>query len=310
MQNTEELIIETSHLSFGFSDGENVLNDISLQIPRGTIYGFLGPNGAGKTTMIRILLNLLTPDSGSVKLFGNKFHHKNYRLFSRIGSLIETPSLYGHLTGLDNLMITANIRNISKSRVLKVLEIVGLGSDGSRAVKKYSLGMKQRLGLAIALLPSPDLLILDEPTNGLDPTGTIEIRKLLLRLSKEQGVTILISSHLLSEIEKLASYVGILHHGRMLFQGSFKELQEIREAKVIIEVDTDQNERALNLLLLDNHTVDRGKEYLEVKFLDIHQVAAIIKLLTAAGLAIYRMQLIESSLEQTFLSFINKTGQS
>ncbi|WP_159476672.1 ABC transporter ATP-binding protein [Dyadobacter sp. 3J3] len=275
MQNTEELIIETSHLSFAFSKGQNVLDEVNLKIPKGAIYGFLGPNGAGKTTTIRILLNLLKPGKGSVKLFGKQISEEPYKVFSQIGSLIETPSLYEHLTGLDNLLITANIRNISRNRVMEVLEIVGLCSDGDRHVKKYSLGMKQRLGLAIALLPSPDLLILDEPTNGLDPTGIIEIRNLLLMLNKEHGVTILISSHLLSEIEKLVSHLGILNHGKMLFQGSFSALQKIREAKSIIEIGTDQNNRALMLLEENNHLVNQGKQFLEIKFLDIYQVSAI-----------------------------------
>lgn len=169
--------------------------------------------------------------------------------------------------------------------------------------------MKQRLGLAIALLPAPDLLILDEPTNGLDPKGIIEIRALLLLLSQQHGVTILISSHLLAEIEKLVSHVGILDHGKMLFQGSFKKLQQIREESSIIEIDTDQNPKALKLLLENNHGVNQGKEFLEVRFLNTSQLSVIINLLVTAGLAIYRMQLIESSLEQTFLSIINKTGQ-
>lgn len=309
MQNTDELIIETSHLSFGFSKDKNVLNDVNIKIPKGAIYGFLGPNGAGKTTTIRIILNLLKPGIGSVRLFGKQVAGTSNRLFSKIGSLIETPSLYEHLTGLDNLLITANMRNIPKIRVTEVLEIVGLSSDGGTHVKKYSLGMKQRLGLAIALLPAPDLLILDEPTNGLDPKGIIEIRALLLLLSQQHGVTILISSHLLAEIEKLVSHVGILDHGKMLFQGSFKKLQQIRDESSIIEIDTDQNSKALKLLLENNHGVNQGKEFLEVRFLNTSQLSVIINLLVTAGLAIYRMQLIESSLEQTFLSIINKTGQ-
>lgn len=304
MQNTEELIVETSQVSFGFLKNKNVLHDINLKIPKGSIYGFLGPNGAGKTTAIRVILNLLQPGSGSVKLFGKKMSEEPVSLFSRIGALIETPSLYEHLTGLDNLQITANIRNIPKSRVIEVLEIVGLSWDAGIHVKKYSLGMKQRLGLAIALLPSPELLILDEPTNGLDPNGIIEIRELLLHLCKDHGVTILISSHLLSEIEKLVSHIGILNHGEMVFQGSFKKLQQIREEKTLIEIDTDQNGRAFDLLCENNHRVVQGKKYLEVKFLDIYQVSSIANLLVSAGLSIYRIQLVESSLEQTFLSLI------
>ena len=167
--------------------------------------------------------------------------------------------------------------------------------------------MKQRLGLAIALLPDPDLLILDEPTNGLDPNGIIEIRKLLLLLSKEHGVTILVSSHLLAEIEKLVSHVGILNHGKILFQGAFKKLQKIREERSIIEIDTDQNGQALHLLLENNYCVNQGKKFLEVRFLDSCQLSVIANLLVKAGIGIYRMQLVESSLEQIFLSFINKS---
>ncbi len=305
MQNNEELIIETSHLSFGFSKDKNVLNDIDLKIPKAAIYGFLGPNGAGKTTTIRILLNLLKPGNGSVSIFGKTVSGNPVDLFSRIGALIETPSLYEHLTGLDNLLITAKMRNIQKSRLLEVLNIVQLKSSGHLYVKDYSLGMKQRLGLALALLSSPDLLILDEPTNGLDPNGIIETRELLLHLSKDHGVTILISSHLLSEIEKLVSHIGILNQGKMLFQGTIEQLHEISQEQSIIEIDTNQNSLAIQILLDNNHIVKHGKEFLEVKYLDKYQLSDVIALLAKAGVAIYRIQLIESSLEQTFLSFVN-----
>ncbi|CAG4997528.1 Bacitracin transport ATP-binding protein BcrA [Dyadobacter sp. CECT 9275] len=310
MQNKKEYIIETSNLSFGYSKGQNILSDVNLKIAEGAIYGFLGPNGAGKTTSIRLILNLLTPVTGSVRLFGQQVARSSNSIFSKIGALIETPSLYEHLTGRDNLLITANIRNIPRSRVLQVLKTVGLSSDGERHVRKYSLGMKQRLGLAIALLPEPDLLILDEPTNGLDPNGMIEIRELLSSLSKEQGVTLLISSHLLTEIERLVSHVGILNHGKLLFQGSFKELQQIREEKAVIELDTNLNKQAISLLMENNYSVRQGKEYLEVKFLGIRDLSFITHLLVKAGLDIYRMQVIESSLEQIFLSFINQSEPS
>ncbi|MFI5192621.1 MAG: ABC transporter ATP-binding protein [Chitinophagales bacterium] len=306
MQNKEELIIETNHLSFGFAKDKIVLHDINLQIPRGAIYGFLGPNGAGKTTTIRLLLSLLKPDHGSITVLGESVSNASVNLFSRIGALIETPSLYEHLTGFDNLQITAGIRDIHKSRVLEVLEIVQLSRDADRQVKNYSLGMKQRLGLALALLSSPDLLILDEPTNGLDPNGIIEIRELLLHLSRDQGVTILVSSHLLSEIEKLVTHIGILDQGKMLFQGSLKHLQAIRQEQSVIEINTDQNSLAMEILLGNKLVASMGNEFLEVKYLDQYQLSTIISLLTKAGLAIYRIQLIESSLEQTFLSFINK----
>lgn len=310
MENNRELVIETSHVSFSFSKSKSVLYDINLKIPKGAIYGFLGPNGAGKTTMIRILLNLLKPVRGSIRVFGKPVSEAPITVFSRIGALIETPSLYDHLTGFDNLRITANTRGVEKNRILELLDIVKLGPDAGTRVKNYSLGMKQRLGLAIALLSSPDLLILDEPTNGLDPNGIIEIRELLRDLSQSHQVTILISSHLLSEIEKLVSHIGILSRGHMLFQGSVKELHQMSQEQSVIEIDTDCNDLALKLLLENKLPVRQGKEFLEVRFQDNDQLSVIANLLVAGGLTIYRIQIIESSLEQTFLSFINQNPLS
>jgi len=305
MQDKDELIIETQHLSFSFSKGKAVLEDLNLQIPKGAIYGFLGPNGAGKTTTIRLLLDLLKPVSGQVKVFGEPIASNPIAAFARIGALIEMPSLYEHLTGFDNVSITAGICNIQKSRVWEVLDIVQLRSNAYMHVRNYSLGMKQRLGLALALLSSPDLLILDEPTNGLDPNGIIEIRELLLHLSRDHGVTILVSSHLLSEIEKLVSHIGILDKGKILFQGPVTQLQEIKQGKSVIEIDTDQNSLAMKLLADHQQAAKQGAGYIEVRYRDKHQLAEVIELLAKAGLAVYRIQLIESSLEETFLSFIN-----
>jgi ABC-type multidrug transport system ATPase subunit len=215
---------------------------LTCKFQKGAIYGFLGPNGAGKTTTIRLLLDLLPASSGTVKVFGKSLRQDRNLILFRIGALIETPSLYEHLTGLDNLKVTANLRSIRNDRVWEVLKLVGLGLEAGKYVHNYSLGMKQRLGLALALLSSPDLLILDEPTNGLDPSGIIEIRELLRELNVKQGVTILVSSHLLSEVERLVSHVGIIGQGEMLFQGPLEELR-IRSAvdKAVIEIDTDDN---------------------------------------------------------------------
>ena len=217
MQNKEKLIIETTHLSFGFSKDKTVLHDINLQIHQGAIYGFLGPNGAGKTTTIRLLLGLLTPNSGSIKLFGKSMPDNSLEIFNNIGAMIEIPSLYEHLTGFDNLEITSKIKDIPIKRIGEVLEIVKLTNAAKTKVKEYSMGMKQRLGLALALLSEPQLLILDEPTNGLDPQGMIETRELLQKLNEEFGITILVSSHLLSEIEKLVNHLGIINNGKLVF---------------------------------------------------------------------------------------------
>ena len=308
MQNPNELVIETNHLSFGFNKAKAVVHGINLQIPKGAIYGFLGPNGAGKTTTIRLLLNLLNPSEGAVKIFGQSVNRDRNLILSRIGALIETPSLYEHLTGFDNLRVTASLRNIAKSRVMEVLEIVRLGQEAGKRVHSYSLGMKQRLGLALALLSSPDLLILDEPANGLDPNGIIEIRELLLDLNVNHGVTVLVSSHLLPEVEKLVSHIGIIDRGEMLFQGSVKELHQVSLGKALIEIDTNENSRALKILLENSQPARQGREFLEVQYVGKQQLGIVITMLVTAGLHVSRAQLIESTLEETFLSFI-KTRQ-
>ncbi len=299
-----ELAIETSDLSFSFSKDRPVVKGLNIQVPKGAIYGFLGPNGAGKTTTIRLLLDLLPADSGAVKVFGKSLCGQRSLILSRIGALIETPSLYEHLTGLDNLKVTANLRGIKKERVGEVLKMVGLGTEAGKHVHNYSLGMKQRLGLALALLSSPDLLILDEPTNGLDPSGIIEIRELLRDLNVNHSVTILVSSHLLSEVERLVSHVGIIGQGKMLFQGPLKELQQISRDKAVIEIDTDDNTHALAILLEDHQPVTKASQFLEVRYVDKDRLAQLITLLTVAGLRVSRAQLVESNLEETFLSII------
>lgn len=304
MIDKNEFAIKTSDLSFGFSKDRPVVKELNMQIPKGSIYGFLGPNGAGKTTTIRLLLDLLPASSGAVKVFGKYLRDQRSLILSRIGALIETPSLYEHLTGLDNLKVTANLRSIRKERIWQVLEMVGLGSEAGKHVHNYSLGMKQRLGLATALLSGLDLLILDEPTNGLDPNGIIEIRELLRELNVKHGVTILVSSHLLSEVERLVSHVGIIGQGKMLFQGSLKELRQISRDKAVIEIDTDDNALALEILLEEHQPVVNAGELLEVQYVDNGHLARLITLLTTAGLRVNRAQLVEGSLEETFLSII------
>jgi ABC-type multidrug transport system ATPase subunit len=219
--------IETQDVTRRFG-ARTVLQQISLRVPESGIYGFLGLNGAGKTTMIRLLLGLIKADAGSIRVFGQSFSHQ---LLRRIGSLVEVPSLYPHLTGRENLEVTRRQIAAPRARLDHVLTVVRLSADADRLVRHYSLGMKQRLGLALALLNSPDLLILDEPTNGLDPAGIHEIRDLLRRMPQEHGITVFLSSHLLSEVEQIADSIGIVHEGRLLFQGSLAQLRE-RHASV------------------------------------------------------------------------------
>jgi len=217
--------LETAELSYRFSRKAIVLDKIDLRVPEGSIYGFLGPNGAGKTTTLRLLLGLLRKQQGRILFFGRPFDGDRIATLRKVGSLIESPSIYGHLTAMENLAVWQKIYQCPWERIALVLQWVGLADTGRKKAGQFSLGMKQRLGIAIALLNDPSLLILDEPTNGLDPGGMIEIRELLQQLNREQGVTILLSSHLLSEMEKLVTHTGIIHRGRLLFQGSLDELR-------------------------------------------------------------------------------------
>lgn len=199
---------------------------VSLNIRRGSIYGFLGPNGAGKSTTMKMLLGLTAPTKGSFTIDGKQFPKDRISILKEVGSFIESPSFYANLTGRENLDIIRRILGLPKNSVEDALELVGLSEFGGRLAKKYSLGMKQRLGLAGAMLGRPPILILDEPTNGLDPSGIHEIRNLIRSLPKLYDCTVLISSHMLSEIELMADDIGILNHGRLLFEGSLDELRQ------------------------------------------------------------------------------------
>lgn len=219
-----EYIITTEHLTKKYHSFIAV-NDVSLHIRKGSIYGFLGPNGAGKSTTMKMLLGLTAPTKGNFIIDGKQFPENRLAILKEVGSFIESPSFYANLTGEENLDIIRRILGLPKSTVEDALELVGLSEFGNRLAKKYSLGMKQRLGLAGALLGRPPILILDEPTNGLDPSGIHEIRNLIKSLPRLYDCTVLISSHMLSEIELIADDIGILNHGRQLFEGSLDDLR-------------------------------------------------------------------------------------
>ncbi len=297
---TEE-IIETRSLNFGFKKNSLILDNINLLVEKGTIYGFLGPNGAGKTTTIRLLFGLLTPISGEIWLFGKSLTKNKPKIFENVGAMIETPSLYEHLSGFDNLDITRRIRNIPKKRINEVLDIVNLSEASKAVVKEYSLGMKQRLGLAVAFLSKPSLLILDEPTNGLDPRGMIEIRELLVKLNRDFRTTILISSHLLSEIEKLVTHLGIINKGKLIFQGAIKELQKLKKGNPVVQIETDNNKRAFNLLKNHYQIITYEENIVQIAFQNQAQIAHIGKTLVNEGLDIYRLQAVANGLEEIFL---------
>lgn len=223
-----DYIITTDHLTKRYKNFVSV-DDVSLHVAKGSIYGFLGPNGAGKSTTMKMLLGLTAPTSGSFRIDGMGFPQDRLQILREIGSFIESPSYYANLTGRENLDIIRRILGLRESAVDEALDLVGLSEFGDRLAKKYSLGMKQRLGLAGALIGRPPILILDEPTNGLDPAGIHEIRNLVRALPEMYDCTILISSHMLAEIELMADDIGILNHGRLLFEGSLSGLRALAQ---------------------------------------------------------------------------------
>ena len=230
-----EYIVQTHGLT-KVIDGKTLVRDVNIHIKRGEIYGFLGPNGAGKTTVMKLLINLWKPTSGSAELFGKTLTPASYEVLKRMGSIIEIPAFYEHLSGAENLELHCEYMGYySKNCVENALDMLELGRAAKQPVKSYSLGMKQRLGIARAVLTKPELLILDEPTNALDPAGIRQIRDLLRMLCSEYGITIMVSSHLLSEIENLADTVGIIDRGRMLRECPVREITERNTAYLELE---------------------------------------------------------------------------
>jgi ABC-2 type transport system ATP-binding protein len=294
-----DLIIETSHLTRRFKHMVAV-NHLDLKVPAGSVYGFLGPNGAGKTTTIRMLLGLIRPNGGEVRLFRAPFTSSRQEILSRVGALVEMPSLYPHLTGLENLEVTRRILNTPVEALPRTLAMVGLDKDANRLVRTYSLGMRQRLGLAMALFHQPSLLILDEPTNGLDPAGIHEMRELIRRLPQEYGITVFLSSHLLSEVEQMATHIGIINQGMLAFQGRLEDLQAQRAPMLMLGVDRPQI--ALDLLKQEGWNARaRDDAQILVQVNGNSDVAMINALLVNHKLNVFSLRVDQLSLEDIFL---------
>ena len=296
--------LETAGLCHQYGAQEIALREVSLQVPDGSIYAFLGPNGAGKTTTLRLVLGLLKVQQGRIAIFGQAFAKNRREILRKIGSLIESPSLYEHLTARENLLVWQRIYQSPESRISEVLELVGLAQTKTKKAGRFSLGMKQRLGIAVALLHQPALLILDEPTNGLDPSGMIEMRDLLLSLNRERGVTILLSSHLLAEIEKLATHLGIIHRGRMVFQGPMGDLRQKQEQASSLCFRTSDNEKALSLIAKLAPGARRAKGEIVLPRLPAAEVAQINQTLVAAGVGVHEIQAKNDDLETIFMKLI------
>ncbi len=294
-----DVVISTESITKEFK-GKPAVRDLSLEVQQGSIYAFLGPNGAGKSTTIRLLLGLLRPTRGNVALFGMDLRRHRSEILARTGSLVETPSLYEHLSAKENLEIPRRILDAPRSDIDRVLRIVGLEDVGRNLVRTFSLGMKQRLGLAQSFLGKRELLILDEPTNGLDPAGIQEMRSLIRRLPAEHGVTVFLSSHLLTEVEQVATHVGMLSKGELVFQGSVEELKRLRGSRVRIGVsDMDSALALLKRQGWEARREDGENGYILAS--DINLAAAMNRALVEAGFAVHHLTVESDSLEEVFL---------
>ncbi|KQM75009.1 ABC transporter ATP-binding protein [Pedobacter sp. Leaf216] len=297
--------IETVGLNFNFGN-QVIVKDLSLQVPKGSIYGFLGPNGAGKTTTIKILLNLLKSPSDQVFIFGKEINSNRIATLKRIGALVEQPAIYGHLSGKENLINRCILLGIKKTKADEMLALVGLTEAANKKASKYSLGMKQRLGIAQALISDPELLLLDEPTNGLDPNGIIEIRNLMIDLATKHQKTILVSSHLLAEIERTATHVGIINKGELLFQGTIDELHLL--SKPMLEIEVDQIENATALILKSGYEViTKTDKKITVPFISAQNSGELNTLLIKNGFTVSSLYKQRKDLENLFLD-ITKTN--
>lgn len=290
--------IELRELDFSFGK-ENILKGITLNIPKASIYGFLGPNGAGKSTTIRILMNLYSAPFEQVKLFGKTYKNNRKEILSKIGAMIESPPLYEHLTAYQNLDITRKILQLNESEIAQVLAVVKLSNVTHKKVEEFSLGMKQRLGIALALLGDREVLLLDEPINGLDPKGIIEIRELLRNLNTEHGKTIFISSHILSEVDRLVSDLAVINNGEVLFDGKIEAFREL--GRPVFKLSTSNNDKAAQILENCSPYINHDG-ILELNISDAHKIATIIRQLVENSVDVYTAFKDEKSLEEIFLT--------
>lgn len=296
------MIVVTENLSKEY-DGICRVENLDIRINDGDIYGFLGPNGAGKSTTMKMLLGLVKPTTGTIEIMGKKFTENNRQeILHNVGSLIEAPSYYGHLTGKENMEIVRRLLDLPQKNIEEAIHIVRLENQMGKKVKNYSLGMKQRLGIAMALARFPKLLILDEPTNGLDPAGIEEMRELIKMLPEKYGMTVMISSHILSEIDQMATVIGIINHGSLIFQEKASVLNAQRQPYLILK--TSDNNRAIQLLReIYPLQVENG---LQIGALADDQIGKMVKSLCENNIAVYRVEEHRQSLEDIFLDLTGK----
>ncbi|GAA5226969.1 ABC transporter ATP-binding protein [Paeniglutamicibacter antarcticus] len=297
-------VVTTTGLTKKYKN-QTVVDSLDLHIPEACVYGFLGPNGSGKSTTMKLLLSLVEPTSGEVEIFGRRMDRSSRRhMLEGIGALIESPAAYGHLTGRENMRIVQHMLDLRPAQIDRAVASVRMEGQMGKKVQNYSLGMKQRLGIAMALARDPKLLVLDEPTNGLDPAGIEEIRDLMIRLAAEEGITVMVSSHLLAEIERMATVLGILQQGRLIFQGSKEDLVD----------------RSLPDLLVDTadpdivaHTFTRslpsvGTNRVRIPEVPVAQTPEVVRELVTAGARIEGVRREEQSLETVFIKLTGREG--
>ncbi|GIN92671.1 ABC transporter ATP-binding protein [Siminovitchia terrae] len=292
-------IVKTTNLTKQF-DKHTAVSSVDLKIKEGEIYGFLGPNGAGKSTTIRMLLGLMKPTAGDIRIFNQDLKKHRKDILKQVGSLVENPSYYPHLTAKENLEVLRKVLKVPEKRISDVLEMVRLSHVADKKVKGFSLGMKQRLGIAQALLHEPKLLVLDEPTNGLDPEGIIEMRSLIKDLAKD-GTTIVISSHLLSEIDQIATTIGVIAKGKLIYQDDIQTMRTLAKRRLRMRVsDTQQAQQIIGGKI-------EGK-WLYCESRADEEVADAIQILTEQHIAIYRVEEEQRSLEAIFLRMIEEAS--
>ena len=297
-------IVQTTGLCKQYGQSMRV-RDLNLSVPEGCIYGFLGPNGAGKSTTLKMILGLVHPTAGQISVFGKAVNQQNrLDILKQVGSLIESPSYYGHLTGEENLRIVQTLRDVPERDVRQVLEIVRLQNQKDKKVAHYSLGMKQRLGIATALLGFPNLLILDEPTNGLDPAGIQEMRELICSLPERFGMTVVVSSHLLSEIDQMADHVGIIREGRLVFQDTLSALHARSCPRLALR--TTDNAGAARLLGENRVPCTLEDGWLTLPLLSDADAASLSRFLASHRVDLLRMEERQKSLEDLFLELTGR----
>lgn len=297
-----QAIIQTKGLTKVYG-GMMRVRDVDLQVREGEIYGFLGPNGAGKSTTMKMILGLVKPSDGQVEVLGLPFTERNrIEILRSVGSLIESPAYYGHLTGRENMRVLQRLLDLPEQNIREAVRIVRMEGQMDKKVRAYSLGMKQRLGIAMAIARFPKLLMLDEPTNGLDPAGIEEIRELIRRLPQEYGMTVMISSHLLSEIDRMATAVGIIQHGELIFQDSMETLRQMRRPVTRIRTSDD----ALAARTLSVMGATHGADGLSLEGATDEQAALAVKKMVEADVDVYCVEQRMRSLEEVFLEMTGK----